>query len=526
MGETASLFAAEIVLVAVAAGVYLGGAFVDRRGTWRWIALAGLAVAACALALAAKQTPASPALEADGLARYARWLALGVGALLVLLAWRPLSAPGTAEYLGSILLVIAGLMLVAMARDLVLLFVGLELVSIPTYLLLCLGRRHAHGQEAAVKYFYLSVLASALLLYGLSFLYGASGSMDLGEIRRRLAESPVALTGFGLFARLAMVLIVAGLGFRIAAVPFHFYAPDVFQGTSTANAGLLSVVPKIAGMVALVRLLAAAMPGVQDHAWPVVLGLAALTMTWANLVALWQDNLRRLLAYSSIANAGFLLIGLAAYAGAGGGAGGAWDGAGALLFYLLVYALGTIGTFAAVACLGRGDEEIESIDELAGLAWTGGPIRPLLAGLLAIFLFSMTGVPPFAGFWGKLAVLASSLSLSRMPPGAAPWFVALAVIGVLNSAIAAAYYLRIVGVMFFRSPLAAPAVQHHARGTLTAAVACAVLVLYIGVRPGPWLQQAARAVAPPAVAADVRGEGPLARWGPVAYSGEIGYRGE
>lgn len=161
----------------------------------------------------------------------------------------------------------------------------------------------------------------ALLLYGLSFLYGASGSMDLGEIRRRLAESPVALTGFGLFARLAMVLIVAGLGFRIAAVPFHFYAPDVFQGTSTANAGLLSVVPKIAGMVALVRLLAAAMPGVQDHAWPVVLVLAA-------------------------------------YAGAGGSTGGAWDGAGALLLYLLVYAVRTIGTFAAVACLGRGDDSV------------------------------------------------------------------------------------------------------------------------------------------------------------------------
>jgi len=524
IGETASLLAAEIVLAAVAAMVYLAGALVDRREVWRWMALGGLALAAAALAAVAKEAPAGVAVEADGLARYARWLALGVGALLVLLAWRPLPAHGTAEYLGSLLLAIAGLMLVAVARDLVTLFVALEMVSIPTYVLLYLGRRDVGSQEATVKYFYLSVLASAMLLYGFSFLYGAAGSMDLGEIHHRLAAGPTGPSGFGAFARAATVLIFAGLGFRIAAVPFHFYAPDVFQGTSTANAGLLSVVPKIAGMVALVRLAAAAMPGVQPYAWPVALVLAALSMTVANLLALWQDNLRRLLAYSSIANAGFLLVGLTAYL-ACGGTRGPWDGAGGLLFYLVAYALATVGAFAVLACLGRDDDQVESVEELAGLAWSAGPIRPVLAVLLAIFLFSLTGVPPLAGFWGKLAVLASTLSLRAMPPAAAPWLVGLAVLGVLNSAIAAAYYLRIVAVIFFRTPQGIPAIKGDAWGTLVAAVACAILVVYIGVRPLPLLRAASDAV-PAAVASDVRGDAPLASGVPVAFSGEIGYLGE
>lgn len=524
MAETVSLLSAEIALVAVAVLVYLGGALVDRPGAWRWISLAGLGLAAWLLTGAAEAAPAGLPVEADGLARYARWLALGVGLLLVLLGWRPLSAPGTAEYLGSLLLVIAGLMLVADAHDLVLLFVGLELISIPTYVLLYLGRRDAASQEATVKYFFLSVLASAMLLYGLSFLYGAAGSMDLREIRDRLASGTPGLGGFMAFSRVAMVLIFAGLGFRIAAVPFHFYAPDVFQGTSMANAGLLSVVPKIAGMVALLRLVAAAMPGVESYAWPVALVLAALTMTLANFLALWQDNVRRLLAYSSIANAGFLLIGLTAHL-AGGGTAGPWSGAAAVLFYLVTYAVATIGTFAALGCLGRDDDQIDRIDQLAGLARTPGAIRPLLAVLLAISLFSLTGVPPLAGFWGKLAVLASALSCSAMPPGAAPWLVALAVIGVLNSAVAAAYYLRIVAVMFFHPPLETPPIKENARGTLLAAVACGLLVVYIGARAGPWLQDADRAI-PSLMACDSRGEAPLPNGAALAYSAGIEYPGE
>jgi len=294
------------------------------------------------------------------------------------------------------------------------------------------------------------------------------------------------------------VLIFAGLGFRIAAVPFHFYAPDVFQGTSNANAGLLSVAPKIAGLVALVRIVAVAMPGAAAYAWPVAMVLAAVTMTVGNVMALWQENLRRLLAYSSIANAGYMLIGLCVYLAFGGEGAQRWDGVGSLLFYLLTYLVATIGTFAAITSLGRGEQELEGVEELAGLAWMEGRTRPILAWLIALFMFSLAGVPPLAGFWGKLAIFASSLSFGdtarpAIEPWAQPWFVALAVIGLVNSAIAAAYYLRIVGVMFFRLPLGTPRTTEGARGTLVAAFVCAALVVVIGVGPGRWLEAGNRA---------------------------------
>ncbi len=519
--ETVSLLAAEIALVAVAVLIYVAGAFLEAQGRWRWIALAGLALAAAMLG--PRSAAANAPLWADPLADYVRWLALAAGALFVLLAWRPLASGDTPEFLGSLLLLVAGLMLVAGARDLVLLFVGLELVSIPTYIILYVARRDAASQEAATKYFYLSILASAMLLYGFSFLYGAAGSMDLGVIRQRLAAAGPS-DGFLPFAKMAMVLVFAGLGFRIAAVPFHFYAPDVFQGTTNANAGLLSVAPKIAGFVALVRVVAVAMPEVQSYAWPVAVVLAVLTMTLGNVLALWQDNLRRLLAYSSIAHAGYMLVGLAvvlaprmpagpqAGMAPAGGPGELWDGGGALLFYLVVYAAATIGTFAVLAALGNDQREVESVEELAGLAWTGGPVRPVAAWLLGLFMLSLAGIPPLAGFWGKLAVFASALSVGGMEASARPWYVGLAVIGVLNAAIAAAYYLRVAGAIFFRLPLGTPGVKEGARGTVLAAVLCAALVLFVGLYPGPWIRQANRAAprnaAPVRVAAGADKTGP------------------
>jgi NADH-quinone oxidoreductase subunit N len=422
----------------------------------------------------------------DPLAQYARWLALALGGVLVLIAGKPLATGGTSEYLGSLLLVIAGLMFVAGARDLVLLFVGLELISIPTYVLLYMGRRDAGSQEAAAKYFYLSILASAMFLYGLSFLYGAAGSTQLAEIRAKLLHSENLPAGFETLARVALVLIVAGLCFRISAVPFHFYAPDVYQGTIHANAGLLSVVPKAAGFVALVKLVLVAMPDMTPHAWRIALALAVITMTLGNVVALWQDNLRRLLAYSSIANAGYMLIGLAAGLATADATRAAdwWDGIGAMLFYLCAYSAGTLGIFAALAYLGREQQQVEAVDELAGL----GRTHPWVAGCMALCLFSLTGLPPAGGLWGKIVVFGSALSVQAGTGGPQrPWFIALAVIGVLNAAIAAFYYLRIVGVMYFRAPLATPRAE-GGRGALLATLACTLVVLALGVYPGPLIQ--------------------------------------
>jgi NADH-quinone oxidoreductase subunit N len=358
--------------------------------------------------------------------------------------------------------------------------VGLELISIPTYILLSLGRCDPHSQESAVKYFYLSVLASAILLYGLSFLYGTTGTMQLTRLPH---APPSAPTGLELLAKVAMVLVIAGLCFRVTAVPFHFYAPDVYQGTIQANAALLSVLPKAAGLLALLRLVVTGMPEMGPYAWKIFLALSILTMTVGNALALWQENVRRLFAYSSIANAGYMLIGLAVGM-APATIGGLWDGVGATLFYLCVYAAATLGTFAVLAYLGRQRQQIETVEELAGI----GRTHPAMAAALAVCMFSLAGLPPVAGLWGKLLLFGSALNVEGASGGAArQWFIGLAIIGVLNAAVAAYYYLRIVSLMYFREPLATPRAEGGA-GACVAALLCSVVVLALGIYPRPLMK--------------------------------------
>ena len=293
-------------------------------------------------------------------------------------------------------------------------------------------------------------------------------------------------TGMLWFARLSLVLIFAGLCFKVTAVPFHFYAPDVYQGTTATNATVLSVLPKVAGLVVLVRIVAIAMPGFETYAWHIALVLAILTMTLGNVVALWQDNVRRLLAYSSIAHGGYMLIGLAVAFAAGSGADAAtgFDGIGGMLFYVTVYALATAGAFATITYLGRDDRPIENVDELAGAARA----YPWAGISMAIFMFSLTGIPPLAGFWGKLNLFAGALSVR--PPNAdaagtpREWFLFLAVIGVLNAAISAGYYLRIVATMYFRNSSRELKAQ-AAWGPGAAMLLCAALVVLVGLQPNP-----------------------------------------
>ncbi len=474
------LLVPEIVLIVAAVTIYLAGAFSTARRVWSWIAAGALLLAAAALWY---QNPSADggSLGCDTLARYVQWFALAAGALLVSLASRPLRFDGTPEYVGSLLLTVAGLMLVAAAEDIVLLFVALELISIPTYVLLYLGRGDAESQESTAKYFFLGVLASAILLYGFSFLYGATGSTAFSEVRAALDGTKALPAGFAVFARLAMVLVFAGLCFKVAAVPFHFYAPDVYQGTTHANAALLSVVPKAAGFVVMARILVAAMPGMEPYSWGVVLAVAVLTMTFGNVMALWQDDFRRLLAYSSIAQAGYMLLALAVGLAAPGAPGG-WNGIVALWFYLATYAAATIGAFATMEYLGRAERRLDSVDDLAGL----GRTRPAAAAVMGVCMFSLAGVPPLAGFWGKLLVFGGALSVDTSGT-AGWWFTAAAIVGVLNAAVAAAYYLRIVAVMYFRIPLATPYAQ-GGRGAWMSAVVCALLVVGIGIYPGPLMR--------------------------------------
>ena len=554
--ETFRLIAPELVLVLAAIVAFLAGGFAGLRSGW----LVGLLGIGAAMAVAAVQ-PAALAAAADAsavigsgplrctaFAVYVRWTVLVLGAILALVQagdlfpsavsrgngiWRG----STCEEAGTYLILLAGLSLVGVADDLVLLFAGLELVSIPTYILLALKRTDARGQEASLKYFFLSLVASALFLYALACLYGIGGSTSLAVIGERLRSTDARLAGIAtVLLPVALGMAMAGAAFRLAAVPMHFYAPDVYEGTSPGNAALLSTLPKVAGVVVLLRLLGLAAAGPAQAAsvgsgavayvslfWQLAAVLAAITMTVGNVMALLQKNLRRLFACSSIAHAGYLLLGIAAAAAAAAagaqrpaGQGGiaatadtAWTnglgGAGATLFYLATYALATLGIFAAVTYLGHRwpewssgsgprppREEITTVDDLDGLSGT----NPVAAFAIAVFLLSLAGIPPLPGFWGKLSLAISALEVDWNAPivygSRRAAFVALAVILVLNAAIAAAYYLRIIAAMYFRSTKRGV----QADGGLSAGLAmlaCLALVLMATAQPRGLFSSAARA---------------------------------
>jgi NADH-quinone oxidoreductase subunit N len=333
-------------------------------------------------------------------------------------------------------------------------------------------------------------------------LYGLGGSTRLDTIAAALQRQFAASGVLSPFIWVAAILILAGLAFRLAAVPFHFYAPDVFQGTSSANAGLLSTLPKIAGLLVLIRLLAGAMPGIESLAWKFAWAMSVLTMTLGNIVALWQTNIRRLFAYSSIAHAGYMLIGVSVGLAQMGWAplqdpaqAGGVNGLGSAVFYLAVYGLATLGTFAALTYLGNGRGEVNDIDELAGLAQR----RPAVAAAIAVFMFSLAGVPPLAGFWGKFSLFSGAIDMGAPIAGnrneLEAWFLALAILGVLNAAIAAAYYLRVVATMYFRAPASAAGavpvarkVEHSDAAPAIATALCTALVIIAGILPGGLLE--------------------------------------
>jgi NADH-quinone oxidoreductase subunit N len=420
--------------------------------------------------------------------------------VLVLLSWNEVPERWAAEYQGCLLIIVAGVSLTGAANELVVLFLALELTSIPTYVLLYLARFDRAAQESAMKYFLLSIFSSALLLFGFSYLYGITGTTNIPALTTALIDAgPLAIPGAAL---VAVVMVVAGLGFRITAVPFHFYAPDVYQGTTAAAAGLLAFVPKVAGFLALLRVLGfiphliagPTGPGAIETGTgtgpmlsaqlPTLLWiLAAVTMTLGNILALLQDNLKRLLAYSSVAHAGYMLIGLAAAAAPHGGAAGtATAGIDAVLFYLVAYGAMTIGAFAVIGCLSTPQGPVENVEDLSGLSRT----RPGLALAMVTFLFSLIGIPLTAGFVGKLLVFQGALAVPNVNEAGAPdqarLFQILALIGALNAAIGAWYYLRIAVVMYLREPIRSPEVS-RSRSGVAAVWACVALTVVFGIYP-------------------------------------------
>ncbi|MGQ0634750.1 MAG: NADH-quinone oxidoreductase subunit N [Planctomycetaceae bacterium] len=506
MWQTFEILLPQIVLATLGCLLIVGGALPVASRRWGPVALVALGLAGVALIWSSSRPPAdtsSLAVAQSALAIGFQWSCLVIGALFVVASLgAQADSPTAGEFYGLLLLMLAGLTLVGVADDLVLLFLSLELISIPTYVILYLGRRDYASQEAAIKYFLLSVLSGAILLYGFAFVYGLTGSTRLDAIQVILSETyqppdaGLPPSGGSALGVLALVLIVAGLGFKMAAVPFHFYAPDVYEGTSAFNAGLLSVVPKAAGLVALIRVGAETLVGFETTGQQLLLILAAITMTGGNCLALLQTNIRRLLAYSSIAHAGYMLVGLAV---------GFWDrwnpqftldaatashamglpgGIGASLLYLLAYSLTTVGLFAVLIWLARPGQQIDYLEELTGL----GISHPLAAGITALFLFSLAGIPPLPGFWAKLSVFSAALSVRQeLTPGSYamhPAFVVLAIVGMLNAAIGAVYYLRLVAIMFLNDPVSAPR-PGGGRPAFAAAALSAVLVVAMGLAPRP-----------------------------------------
>ncbi|HZT81778.1 MAG TPA: NADH-quinone oxidoreductase subunit N [Gemmataceae bacterium] len=500
------LIVPEMILGVFACALFVGGTFVADRRLGGAAALAALALAGAALWLtpAPDATPeavfAGPLLL-DRMALLVKFIALAGGAVLVLTTWDEIPDRWAAEFHACLLVIVAGLCLTGSANELITLFVSLELISIPTYVLLYLQRTDPPAQEAAMKYFLLSVFSSALMLFGFSYLYGLAGTTNVPALLGALSRAgTAALPGVAL---VALVMIVAGLGFRLTAVPFHFYAPDVYQGTTTSMAALLAFVPKVAGFVALFRLLGLVAPeaaggvsrlglafGPQAHTLFWI--LAAVTMTLGNILALLQDNLRRLLAYSSVAHAGYMLIAVAVAAATPGGNVGGVD---AVLFYLVAYGGMTVGAFAVLTYLSTPEQPVETVDDLSGLARS----RPGVALLMGLFLFSLIGIPFTAGFAGKFLIFFGAMGVDSLSLGSRR-FQVLALLGAVNAAIGGWYYLRIVGVMYLRDPIR-PVAGRRSRPTLAAVWSCAAVTLVFGVYAWPLLHRTQEAGAPPQAAA-------------------------
>ncbi|RUL88380.1 NADH-quinone oxidoreductase subunit N [Tautonia sociabilis] len=507
LSRTILVLLPEIVLALSAAAIMVAGPFF-RRGRSLWAGLSAAAIGASLLALLAVSGSGTDAFAYgsvalnDALSVYGRFAFLITGLILLGLAHNQVGDDRAAEFFGALLFVISGAMLVCAANELIFLFVGLELVSIPTYLLLYLPRRNRTTQEATTKYFFLSVFSSALLLFGFAYLYGLTGVSNLKALAFLMGGGgEVITTGTAAIGSIAVVFVTAGLGFRVAAVPFHFYAPDVYQGAPTVITALLAWIPKGIGFVAMIRVLTSVVsvgePMLSERAVFLAWLIAAATLILGNTVALVQTNLKRLFAYSSIAHAGYLMVGVAAaFARVEDPANlGPYSGAEGIVFYLAAYALMTLGAFGVILYLEGSGERAETIDDLSGLSRT----RPLLSLAMALCLFSLAGVPPLAGFWGKFFIFASAWTAE--PIQGIPSLQLLAVIGVINAAIGAYYYLRIVAAIYYGTPARSPAAESRSAAGWPTAMAvgtCAVLSLILGLIPGP-LQSASRRAAVAAI---------------------------
>ena len=375
-----------------------------------------------------------------------------------------------------ILLATLGMMLMAAGNELIIVFLGLELMSLSLYVLAGYFRESPASSEAGMKYLLLGAFASAFFLYGIALIYGGAGTTSVPAIAEAITaddKSPLLLAG--------MFLLVVGFGFKVAIVPFHQWAPDVYEGAPTTIAAFISAGPKAAGFAAFLRIFMEALPNLQGEWSGVLVLLAMLTMTVGNVIAIAQTNIKRMLAYSSIAHAGYVLIGLAAAGAAAGNEALRDEGISSAILYLLIYCVMNIGAFGAVILARTEDGETLMISDYAGL----GTRKPLLAMFMSVMLLSLAGFPPTAGFVGKFYIFKSAIGSELY---------LLVIVGAINTAISAFYYLRVVVTMYMREPEEELAFSPYASTLVVGLIIAAVGVLLIGILPSLMLTPAQNSV--------------------------------
>lgn len=444
-----------------------------RKGLTALLAAVGLVVAlGFALTQIGEEVVAFGGMVVvDGFATYLTILLLVSGLIAIALAYDYLRRMNIdrGEYYVLLLFSLSGMMLMAVAADLIVVFLALELLSIPLYVLAGFARPQTESEEAAIKYFLLGAFAGGFILFGIAFVYGATGQTGLAEIVKVIdlgvADTSLLAAGAG--------LILIGLGFKVAAVPFHMWTPDVYDGSPTTVTAFMALGAKAAGFAALLRIFVTALPSLVEDITPIFWALAALTMILGNFVAIAQRNIKRMLAYSSIAHAGYILMALVPYAQENV----AEDSVAAALFYLLAYAFTNFGAWAVVVALEKRERKGLMLEDYAGL----GRKYPVLAATMTVFMLSFIGVPPTLGFVGKFYLFRTVLEGG---------FPGLALIGLLTSLVSAYYYLRVVVTMYMRD--GEPEARRENWLYLTALVT-AVCVVLLSIFSEPLLNAASQA---------------------------------
>ena len=426
-----SLAAPELIVAVGAMALLMIGVYSGERAntTVTGLAVAVLIAAGAWLCFMTGEGEAfGGSFVSDPFARFMKVLTLGgsIVTLIMSVGFAKAEKFDKFEYPVLIMLATLGMMLMVSANDMIALYLGLELQSLSLYVVAAINRDSVRSTEAGLKYFVLGALSSGMLLYGISLVYGYTGSTGFDEIARALAGSERQLgLVFGL------VFVLAGLAFKISAVPFHMWTPDVYEGAPTPVTAFFAAAPKMAAMALLVRVTVGAFEPIAPDWQQIVVFISIASMVLGAFAAIGQRNIKRLMAYSSIGHMGYALVGLAANTEAG---------VRGVAIYMLIYLVMTLGTFAFILAMRRRDGNVEQIDDLAGLSST----NPMMATILTILMFSLAGIPPLAGFWGKWYVFLAAINANLY---------ALAVIGVLASVVGAYYYLRIIKLMWFDEPV-------------------------------------------------------------------------